>query len=98
MSNLFISTLTMMGLTFAIGFFVAAIIKVIANWADFLDFYQTHRKELLNLKKIHSQPNIPALETLMPLGRKHSEEGFRKLVHKINEVIHNPKFKKRVTA
>ena len=37
MSSLLLYTLGMMGLTFFIGFFVAAIIKTIANWADFLD-------------------------------------------------------------
>ena len=34
MLSLFISTLEMMGLTFVIGFFVAAVIKGIAFWAD----------------------------------------------------------------
>lgn len=51
MSNLLLSTFAMMGVTFAIGFFVAAIIKVIANWADFLDFYRLHQEELLNIRR-----------------------------------------------
>ena len=34
-SLLLLSTLAMMALTFIIGFFVAGIIKTIANWADF---------------------------------------------------------------
>lgn len=41
MSDLFLPTLEMMGLTFAIGFFVAFIIKLIASAADSLDFYSS---------------------------------------------------------
>ena len=47
MSDLFLPTLEMMGLTFAIGFFVAFIIKLIASAADSLDFYSSHQQELL---------------------------------------------------
>lgn len=43
MSDLFLPTLEMMGLTFAIGFFVAFIIKLIASAADSLDFYSSHQ-------------------------------------------------------
>ena len=50
-SLLLLSTLAMMALTFIIGFFVAGIIKTIANWADFLDFYHSHKKEILNSRK-----------------------------------------------
>ncbi len=35
MSNLFLVTLEMMGLTFAIGFFVAGVIKLTASTADY---------------------------------------------------------------
>lgn len=52
MLNLLMSTLEMMGLTFIIGFFVAAVIKGIASWADSLDFYNTHQEELLRLKRV----------------------------------------------
>ena len=38
-----------MGLTFAIGFFVAFIIKLITN-NDLLDFYSSHQQELLRLR------------------------------------------------
>lgn len=58
MLNLLLSTLEMMGLTFAIGFFVAFIIKLIAIAADSLDFYSSHQKELLRLrrlKKLHQK-------------------------------------------
>ena len=52
MSDLFLPTLEMMGLTFAIGFFVAFIIKLIASAADSLDFYSSHQQELLRLHRI----------------------------------------------
>lgn len=58
MTNLLLSTLEMMGLTFAIGFFVAGLIKLIAVAADSLDFYSSHHEELLRLrrlKKIHQK-------------------------------------------
>ena len=38
MIHLLLSTLAMMGLTFLIGFFVAAVIKLIAYAADSFDF------------------------------------------------------------
>ena len=43
MIHLLLSTLAMMGLTFLIGFFVAAVIKLIAHAADSFDFYSSHR-------------------------------------------------------
>ena len=46
MLSLFISTLEMMGLTFVIGFFVAAVIKGIAFWADSLEYHHSHTAEL----------------------------------------------------
>ena len=52
MSDLFLPTLEMMGLTFAIGFFVAFIVKLIASAADSLDFYSSHQQELLRLRRI----------------------------------------------
>ena len=52
MLHLFLSTLAMMGLTFLIGFFVAAIIKGIALAADSMDFYSSHLLELQRLRKI----------------------------------------------
>lgn len=51
MISLLLSTLAMMGLTFLIGFFVAAVIKLIATAADSFDFYSTHRRELLRLHR-----------------------------------------------
>ena len=48
----FYTTSEMMGLTFAIGFFVAFIIKLIAGAADSLDFYSSHQQELLRLRRI----------------------------------------------
>ena len=43
MIDLLLSTFAMMGLTFLIGFFVAAVIKLIAYAADSFDFYSSHR-------------------------------------------------------
>lgn len=42
----------MMGLTFLIGFFVAAVIKAIALAADSMDFYSSHLLELRRLRRI----------------------------------------------
>lgn len=95
MSNLILSTLAMMGLTFVIGFFVAAVIKIIANWADLLDFYHCHQKEILNLKKEHI--NTSYIE-ISPFKGKFFHNPHRKLTHKINETISNLKPKKRITA
>lgn len=58
MSNLFLFTFVMLIITFFIGFFVALIIKIIASWADLLDFCQLHREELAEIKrakKLHHQ-------------------------------------------
>ncbi len=57
MFKLLITTLIMMGLTFVIGFIVAAIIKWIAYIADTMNFYSSHRKELERLKKIKRMRN-----------------------------------------
>ena len=46
MLKLLLATFAMMGLTFVIGFFVAAVIKLIASAADSLDFYSSHQVEL----------------------------------------------------
>ena len=52
MCDLLLSTLEMMGLTFAIGFFVALVIKLIAVAADSFDFYSSHQQELLRLRRL----------------------------------------------
>lgn len=54
MYDLLLSTLEMMGLTFAIGFFVALVIKLIAGAANSLDFYSSHQQELLRLRRLKS--------------------------------------------
>ena len=51
MIHLLLSTLAMMGLTFLIGFFVAAVIKLIAYAADSFDFYSSHKLELIRLRR-----------------------------------------------
>ena len=52
MSHLLLSTSAMMILTFIIGFLVAGIIKLIAVWADSLDFYNSHQEEIMRLKRL----------------------------------------------
>lgn len=52
MLSLLLSTFEMMGLTFIIGFFVAGVIKIIAIWADSMDFYNSHQEEILRLKRL----------------------------------------------
>lgn len=52
--QLLVSTLAMMGLTFLIGFFVAAVIKLIAYAADSFEFHSSHRLELLRLQRLRS--------------------------------------------
>lgn len=52
MLDLILATLAMMGLTFAIGFVVAAIIKLIAAVADYFDFYNTHSEALARLQSM----------------------------------------------
>lgn len=52
MLKLLLATFAMMGLTFVIGFFVAAVIKLIASAADSLDFYSSHQVELQRLRRL----------------------------------------------
>ncbi|WP_099465643.1 MULTISPECIES: hypothetical protein [Parabacteroides] len=52
MLSLFLSTLEMMGLTFIIGFFVAGIIKLIAIWADSLEYHHSQEEELNQFTKL----------------------------------------------
>ena len=83
-----------MGLTFIIGFFVAGVIKVIANWADLLNLYNSHKEEIQTLKgttkpEEHSKTNFSA---------KRRAYHRHRFVHKINEALDNLNFKKRVTA
>ena len=56
MSDLFLPTLEMMGLTFAIGFFVAFIIKLIASAADSLDFYSSHQLRASAFYRLSESP------------------------------------------
>lgn len=99
MSNLFFSTLAMMGITFIIGFFVAGIIKIIANWADFFDFYHLHKEEIVNMKRAHRSYHHVALTeaTTAEQGNTYTK-GHQSLAHKIKETVDGLKTKKRVTA
>lgn len=64
MLNLLLYTFAMMGLTFVIGFFVAAIIKLIAAAADSFDFYSSHHEELARLRKLRKiQQKVAMLVT-----------------------------------
>lgn len=68
MIHLLLSTLAMMGLTFLIGFFVAAVIKLIAYAADSFDFYSSHRLELLRLHRWRQlRQKVERLVTQIPL-------------------------------
>lgn len=99
MSNLLLYTVAMMGLTFIIGFFVAGVIKVIANWADFIDFYRLNHQELINLKneqKASLQAAVlsaPAIPTNKLHNDKHSE-----LTRRINATINSLKPHRRIVA
>lgn len=50
---LFLSTLGMMGFTFVVGFVVASIIKLIAVWADSLEYHHSHHEELEQFGKLN---------------------------------------------
>lgn len=91
MSSLLLYTLAMMGLTFLIGFFVAGVIKIIASWADFLDFYSLQREEILNIKKESKS---------IAIIRKHRphHDRYRRLTHRINYLINGLKPRKRIVA
>ena len=68
MIDLLLSTFAMMGLTFLIGFFVAAVIKLIAYAADSFDFYSSHRLELLRLHRWRQhRQKVERLVRQMPL-------------------------------
>ena len=98
MLNLLLSTLGMMGLTFGIGFFVAGIIKAIANWADLFAFYKLHQLEILSLKKT-SRPlekTVPGF-VAMPKNDIYKEK-HRKVSHFLNETFHSLKPRRRITA
>ena len=98
MYSLLLSTFAMMALTFIIGFFVAGIIKTIANWADFLDFYHSHKEEILNLREKRKALQLtPATELTLVTSRKHTVRQ-RKLGQRLNETIHHLKPQRKVTA
>lgn len=92
MLSLLLSTLAMMGLTFVIGFFVAGVIKIIANWADLLAFYNLHQKELQHLKKAGIIRLAPVSES------KFYDNGTWHWAHRLNEAIHNLKPRRRIAA
>ncbi len=77
MLSLLLATLEMMGLTFAIGFFVAFIIKMIALAADSLEFHSSHQKELLRLrrfKKIRQKVELVMFHENFPEEEHHSDK------------------------
>jgi hypothetical protein len=53
MVSLLLSTLEMMALTFAIGFFVAGVIKIIAYSADSMTLYHSNKDELAQFSKLN---------------------------------------------
>ncbi|MGL4993683.1 MAG: LapA family protein [Bacteroidales bacterium] len=52
MLKLLLFTIQMMGLTFLIGFIVAAVIKMTALAADYFEFHNSHELELRRLKQL----------------------------------------------
>ena len=95
MSSLLLYTLGMMGLTFFIGFFVAAIIKTIANWADFLDYYHFYRKKILKVRNIRTEEPAVMVEGA-GRERKMHEDIYRKLRHKANEIWNGFRLHKKI--
>lgn len=53
MIHLLFTTIQIMGLTFAIGFLVALIIKGIAVWANYLDYHHSSEEEMESYGKIY---------------------------------------------
>lgn len=98
MSNLFLFTFIMLIITFFIGFFVALIIKIIASWADLLDFCQLHREELAEIKrakKLHHQTVPVAVQS----GReKLVAEKNQHTAHRLQEVVSSVKSDKRAAV
>ena len=78
MIDLLISTFAMMGLTFLIGFFVAAVIKLIAYAADSFDFYSSHRLDLLRLHRWRQhRQKVERLVRQMPLEAEETLGDYR---------------------
>ncbi len=61
MNNIFVEIFKMMAFCFAIGFGVAAIIRLIAYVADRLDFSHSHIQELKRLKHIRKLHRLHAM-------------------------------------
>ena len=98
MIHLLLSTLAMMGLTFLIGFFVAAVIKLIAYAADSFDFYSSHRLELLRLRRWRQhRQKVERLVRQIPIAEEDAQGDFREdLYHRINEfTVRIPDLKER---
>lgn len=98
MSNLFLSTLAMMGLTFIIGFFVAGVIKIIANWADFFNFYHSNREVIRELRILSQTEQKPNEAKTIPAQNNPDNNGHKRFIRRINEIINNMTPHKRITA
>lgn len=72
MVSLLLSTLEMMALTFAIGFFVAGVIKIIAYSADSMALYHSHNEELAQFSKLNKLR--AKIGELLGLGKAANEE------------------------
>ena len=96
----------MMGLTFLIGFFVAAVIKLIAYAADSFDFYSSHKLELIRLhrwrqhrQKVEKLVRQIPLEAEEALGDYRDPRDTREFFLKEEERAHiNKKNSKKPTA
>lgn len=83
------------GIDFFHRFFVAAIIKTIANWADFLDYYHFYRKKILKVRNIRTEE--PAVMVKGPARKERMHEDiYRKLRHKANEIWNGFRLHKKI--
>lgn len=98
MSNLFLFTFVMLVITFFIGFFVALIIKVIASWADLLDFCQLHREELAEIKRA-KKLRRQAVAVAVQAGRENLiVKKNQHAAHRLQEVVSGVKSDKRAAV
>ena len=98
MSNLFLFTFIMLIITFFIGFFVALIIKIIASWADLLDFCQLHREELAEIKRIKKLQRQTVAVTVQSGRENLVAEKNQHMAHRLQETVHVVKSNKRAAV
>ena len=88
----------MLIITFFIGFFVALIIKIIASWADLLDFCQLHREELAEIKRIKKLQRQTVAVTVQSGRENLVAEKNQHMAHRLQETVHGVKSNKRAAV